>query len=122
MLIVLMACEPVQPITGSDDVFVLNGAQIVITGYSLSSNTLTATGTIKNTSTGTYTPVWYLEGDFYTDSTFTFKLGGTNKTYNFALGANETTAWELRFSSSTVDVNNHPNFRVKNLRAYRNKD
>lgn len=117
----ISGCEPQSPIVGSEDVFVLSGAQITISQYAVASNALNASGTVKNTSTTSYTPVWYLEGDFYADSTFSFKLGGTNMQFNFALGANETTAWQLQFTSTSIDVNAYPNFRVKNLRAYRNK-
>ena len=40
--------------------------------------TLVATGTVTNQGTSTITPPWFVECQFYTDSTFALKMGGNN--------------------------------------------
>ena len=81
-------------------------------------SSLTARGTIKNTGNSKKNPAWYVEGDFYSNSTQSFKLGGDNTYFNYSLGAGETTGWELMFSSTNYDESQYPNFSVSNLRAY----
>jgi len=115
-------CEPSPGPTGADDVFILPGAQILINALAIEDNALIATGTVENTSTTRYSPYWYAEADFYADSTFTLKLGGSAQTFSYVLDPGESTLLNIRFRSTQLDVNLYPNFRVKNLRAYRNKD
>lgn len=112
-------CESEPSVTGADDVFVLPGAQITLSSYAIVDNGLQANGTVKNAGTTRYAPYWYVEGDFYSDSTFTLKLGGAVKSFSFPLEPGVATPLVLRFSSQTIDVNQFPHFRVGNLRAYR---
>ena len=46
------------------------------TGYVVSNSMLKATGIIKNIGDTTIKAPWYVEAEFYTDSTFSFLLGG----------------------------------------------
>jgi hypothetical protein len=119
--LLLTACTEEDPITGSVDADVLTGSVFTITERFISGGTqMTARGTIKNAGKNTWSPVWKVEGDFYTDSTFTFKLGGAAKSYSFSLAKNETTAWELKFTSNQFTLSDYPNFAVKNLRVVQN--
>ena len=115
-------CEQSPALTGSEDVVVLPGAQFTINSLTIVDNALVAAGAVRNGGTTNYSPYWYAEGDFYSDSTYTFKLGGAVQTFSFVLSGGESTALQLRFTSTNMDVNVYPKFRVKNLRAYRNKE
>ena len=115
-------CEPNPGPTGSEDVFTLPGAQILISALAVQDNALVATGSVENTSTTRYSPYWYAEADFYADSTYTLKLGGSAQTFSYVLDPGESTLLNIRFRSTQLDVNLYPNFRVKNLRAYRKRD
>jgi hypothetical protein len=79
--------------------------------------TLVATGTVTNKGTSTITPPWYVECQFYTDSTLNLKMGGNNTQITLPLSPGQGTFWMISFSSSNVTVQNYPNFKVGNLRA-----
>ena len=115
-------CEPSPGPTGSEDVFVLPGAEVSVTTLSLMDNALVVSGTIKNSSSSKYSPYWYVEADFYADSTFSLKLGGAAQTISYALDPGESTLLNIRFRSTTIDVNLYPDFRIRNTRAYRKND
>ncbi len=82
---------------------------------------LVAQGKVKNIGSTATTPPWYVEATFYTDSTYTTKLGGNYATIQVSLSAGQETFWKIQFSSSNTDVRNYPNFRVLDLRGiYKN--
>ena len=111
-------CLEDQPVTGADNVQVISYVEFQITEKTATTYQLTVRGTIKNTGTKKISPPWYIEGDFYKDESYAFKLGGESEQINFALYSGETTAWELVFSSSSYDEGQFPHFGIKNLRAY----
>ena len=83
--------------------------------------TLVARGTVTNQGKSTISPPWYVECQFYTDSTFALKMGGNNTQISLPLSPGQGTFWSISFSSTNVTVQNYPNFRVGNLRAvYKN--
>ena len=118
LLLFGVGCYESNNITGSDDVDEYSGAEFTITEKVVSSSRLTAKGTVKNTSDETYYGKWYVEGDFYADGTYAFKLGGDNYLITYSLAPNESTGWELVFQSSLYEESDYPDFAVKNLRAY----
>ncbi|HQT92330.1 MAG TPA: hypothetical protein PL001_09930 [Candidatus Kryptobacter bacterium] len=64
---------------------------------------------------------WYVEGQFYTDSTLTVKLGGNDTQIGVPLSPGQSTFWTIYFSTTSVDVRQFPNFRIGDLRAiYKN--
>lgn len=67
-------------------------------------------------------PVWYIECDFYTDSTFKFKLGGEYCKMNYSLDNGETTSWRTGFASDKYIESDYEYFAVKNIRAYKNEE
>jgi hypothetical protein len=105
-------------VTGSDEVDVISNVAITVTETTASSSKLIAKGTITNNGSNIIPP-WFVEGDFYSDSSFTFKLGGDSERINFALGNGESTGWELEFSSDRYVESEYPDFAVRNLRAYK---
>ena len=87
------------------------------TGYVVTNSMLKATGTIRNIGDTTILAPWYVEAEFYVDSTFTFLLGGDQDSYNINLSPNTSTFWSLSFSSDIVE-SNYPDFAIKNFRAF----
>ena len=88
------------------------------TGYVVSNSMLKATGIIKNIGESTIIAPWYIETEFYTDSTFSFLLGGDQYSFNVNLNTNTSTFWTLKFSSSEIVESNYTDFAIKNFRAF----
>jgi len=115
------SCEN-NTVVGSDEgVTKINNVSFTITGLETSSSSLKATGTVKNTGSSKITSPWYIEGQFYADSTLSLKLGGDNTQIGVPLETGLQTIWTLEFSSPDVSEGNYPNFRVSNLRAFYNE-
>ena len=87
------------------------------TGYVVTNSMLKATGTIRNVGDTIILAPWHVETEFWTDSTFTFLLGGDQDSYNINLSPNTSTFWSLSFSSDIVE-SNYPDFAIKNFRAF----
>jgi hypothetical protein len=115
--LLLTACVTEEPLTGSVDAVVLAGSSFTVTERVQSTTQLIARGTVKNNGSKTWSPVWIVEGEFYADSTYSLKLGGAVKYFNFSLEKGTATSWELRFTSSDFDVSDYPKFAVRNLRV-----
>ena len=87
----------------------------------ISGSSLYARGRVQNSSPNTITPTWYVEAQFYTDATYSTKLGGNSTAISVPLSPGQSTFWTISFSSSNVDVRKYPSFTVSDLRAiYRN--
>lgn len=96
----------------------INNVSFNVTELEVTSSSLKASGTAKNTSTKTITSPWYVETQFYADSTFSLKLGGNRTRINVPLEAGVQTVWSITFSDPDIAEGNYPNFRVSNFRAY----
>jgi len=105
-------------VVGAEDVHELEDANFEITEYLFTSSELIVKGTVSNDGDDTFYPPWYIEADFYADSTFTTKFGGDRTTINYSLASGENTLWQLTYSSNLIIESDYPNFAVKNLRAY----
>ncbi len=104
-------------IVGSkDDVEITNVSFIVDTTYS-GTSLLYAKGRVTNLGTKIIESPWYVEAQFYTNSTYKLKLGGNYTKIGVPLEPYQSTFWTLTFSTATVDVNEYPNFRVSDFRA-----
>lgn len=79
--------------------------------------TLIASGTAVNRGTGRVTSPWTIEGQFYTDSKMSTKLGGAATQIGVPLDPGQSVVWTLTYSSSTQDVKPYANFRVGDLRG-----
>ena len=88
------------------------------TGYVVTNSGLKATGTITNVGDTTILAPWYVEAEFYVDSTFLFILGGDQVSYNENLYVNNSRFWTLEFSSSEIDESLYQDFAIKNFRAF----
>jgi len=96
----------------------INNVSFIVTELEVTSSSLKASGTVKNTSTNTITSPWYIEAQFYADSTFSLKLGGNRTQIGVPLEAGVQTVWSITFSDPDIAEGNYPNFRVTNFRAY----
>lgn len=119
MILLAVACE--ENIVGSDnDTEIRNMSFVVDTTY-ISGSSLYARGKVQNKGSARVSPPWYVEAQFYTDSTYVTKLGGNNTTINAPLDPNQQTFWTISYSSTQTDVRQFPKFRVKDIRAiYKN--
>lgn len=116
-VIFIVSCNE-SNVVGAEDVHELEDANFEITEYLFTSSELIVKGTVSNDGDDNFYPPWYIEADFYADSTFTTKFGGERTTINYSLAPGENTIWQLTYSSSLIIESDYPNFAVKNLRAY----
>ena len=121
LLLISASCETSDPIVGDPGVPTINNVSFTVTELSVSNDRLTASGKVRNNSSVKITPPWYVEGQFYTDSTLTLKLGGDVTQISVPLEKGVETLWTLQYSSQNISEGNYPSFRVSNLRAYYNE-
>ena len=111
-------CEPLGESTvGSPADTQIYGASFTVDSTYVNGSSLYATGRVTNTGTAALSPPWYVEAQFYTDATYSTKLGGNYATINVPLNRGQTTFWKIGFTSNNVDVRSYPNFRVSDIRA-----
>ncbi len=96
----------------------INNVSFTITELEVSSSSLKASGTVKNTGSSTITSPWYVEVQFYADSTLSLKLGGNRTQIGVPLESGVQTIWTITFSDPNIAEGDYPNFRVSNFRAY----
>jgi len=119
MICIFQNCEDSLVTTGEQDVDVINNMAFALTSKTFTSTTLTVIGTVTNNGSSTVYPTWYVEGDFYADSTFALKLGGDNYEMTYTLAPGETASWQLKFFSDLYTESDYPHFGIKNLRAFK---
>lgn len=119
-LVVLTSCEENgSTVVGSDEgITIINRVSFTVTEREVSSSSLKASGRVKNTGTSKITSPFYVEGQFYEDSTLNLKLGGDNTQIGVPLEPGVETIWTLTFSDPDISEGNYPNFSVSNLRAF----
>lgn len=100
---------------GNTDIYYVS---FTVTELEVTSSSLKASGTAKNTGNKTITSPWYIESQFYADSTFSLKLGGNRTQIGVPLETGLQTVWSITFSDPNIAEGNYPNFRVSNFRAY----
>ncbi|MDT3696009.1 MAG: hypothetical protein ROY99_06410 [Ignavibacterium sp.] len=118
--LLLTSCEENnESVVGStSDTSIPNLSFAVDTTYlNAANNQLVAKGTVINAGNSKVTSPWYVECQFYTNSSKTTKLGGNYTQIGVPLAKNESTFWTITYSSSNVNVNDYPNFAVGNLRG-----
>jgi len=117
--ITIISCEESDPVVGStQDTSIPNLSFVVDTTYLDAANSrLVAKGSVKNSGNSQVTSPWYVECQFYTNSSRTTKLGGNYTQIGVPLSKGQSAFWTINYSSSNVDVNNYPNFAVGDLRG-----
>ena len=91
-------------------------------GYSYTNETLQVTGMITNAGDTTILAPWWVEAEFYSDSTFTLILGGDQQSFNVNLQTGVATQWTLNYSSQDKVESDYPNFAINNFRAFISKN
>lgn len=114
------SCES-GPIVGSEEVIELRGAKFFVDTTYVENNRFYASGTVKNSGIERFSPIWYVEGAFFSDSNQSVKLGGGNTSFSFALEKGQTTIWKIYFSDSDINPYSYPDFTVSELRAFKEK-
>jgi len=110
-----------NPVVGSNNDVVINGLVFTIDRSYVSGTTMYANGTVRNNGSVKVTSPWVIEGQFYTDSTYIIKIGGSNVQINVPLESGQGTLWSLSFYPSQ-GTQVYPNFKVGNLRGiYKNQ-
>jgi hypothetical protein len=118
-LLLLSCAESSDPVVGSTgDTNIPNLSFIVDTTYLDAANSrLISKGTVKNNGSSQVSSPWYVECQFYTNSSKTTKLGGNSTQIGVPLSNGQSTFWTITYSSSNVNVNDYPNFAVGDLRG-----
>lgn len=120
-IFILFNCES-EPLTGSEDVTVLESVLITVDTTYVFGNDFRAEGKATNTGTEVIAPIWYVEGAFFTDAQASVKMGGDNDVFNFSLEPGQTSEWILRFKDSQYPASEYPDFTVGNLRAFKDNE
>lgn len=119
--VIFTFCDSSDNIVGSNEDIEINNVSFSVDTTYLQSNVLYAKGRVTNLGTTKINSPWYVEGQFYTDQTYTTKLGGNNTRISVPLEPYQSTFWVLTYSTSIVDVSQYPNFRISDLRGiYKN--
>ena len=118
-LLFLISCDESEPVVGSNgDNTIPNLSFILdITYLDAANNKLVAKGIVKNNGTSQVSSPWYVECQFYTNSSRTTKLGGNYIQIGVPLSNGQSTFWTLTYSSLNISVNEYPNFTVGDLRG-----
>ena len=117
--LLFIGCEDLHELIGSPDVVEINNVNFNVNLYKIGPNYLRVSGEITNMGDTVITPPWYVEGMFYTDSTFTTTLGGDRERINYALHPGVSTTWNLYLCAHGVVYSDYPDFAINNLRAYK---
>lgn len=119
-VLVILNCED-SAVTGTDDVYVYDDVTITVDTTYVFGDDYRARGTVTNNGNTTITPIWYIEGSFFRDSQRNFKFGGNNTSFNFSLGPDQSTGWQINFSASQYPASENPDFAVGEFRVYKNE-
>jgi len=117
-ILILSACGNT---IGSDDVNELTNLEFTIVEKETTSTALKVQGSVKNTGSYQVSSPWYIEGMFYTDTTFTTVIGGKNKRINIPLESGVTYNGTLSYSSNDIIESEFPYFGFRHLRGYINE-
>ncbi|MBO6524595.1 MAG: hypothetical protein JJ971_12260 [Balneolaceae bacterium] len=118
LMLTLVHCES-EPVTGGEDVIVLESMQLTVDTTYVFGDSFRAEGKVTNTGNETITPIWYVEGAFFTSGSSSVKMGGANDWFNFSLAPGQTAEWFLRFQDTQYPASEHSNFSIGDLRAYK---
>lgn len=109
-------------IVGSEADIPIDGVQFVIQSKSIMDGSFFVSGIATNLSTKTITSPWYIEAQFYTDTTYQIKIGGTYVQIGNPLEPLKGIIWTMQYSKSGVNLGQYVNFGVSDLRAVYKKN
>jgi hypothetical protein len=109
-------------VVGSNKDVEISGLTFTIDRSYVSGLTMYANGTVRNEGSAKVTSPWFVEGQFYTDSTYSLKLGGDNVQISVPLDHGQGTIWNLSFYLNQGTTQIYPEFKIGNLRGiYKNQ-
>lgn len=116
---IFISCEsPGDDTVGSTKDTPIDGLQFTIdTVYLDNTPKLIAKGKAKNLSSAKVLTPWYVEAQFYSDTTYTLKLGGSYSQIGVPLNTGQETFWTINFASNNVDVRKYPNAKLADIRG-----
>ncbi|MEO1023591.1 MAG: hypothetical protein AAFW89_13685 [Bacteroidota bacterium] len=117
LVFIVAGCEE-EGVVGSEDVIVHDGIRLTVDSTFVVNDTFMARGKAENIGNTRVPAVWKVEGVFYEDQRFRFKLGGNNTSIRFPLDPLQVTGWEISFSSDLYAPQDYPNFSISDLRAF----
>jgi hypothetical protein len=117
MIFLAPACLRVSPVVGSDSDIEIIGLSFTIDKTYISGSSMYANGTVRYSGETKISSPWIIEGQFYTDSTYTMKLGGSYVQINVPLEPGQGTVWSLTFYPNQGNTQTYPKFKVGNLRG-----
>ena len=117
--LLFIGCEDFHELIGPSDVVEINHVNFNVNSYKVGPGYWRVSGEITNMGDTVITPPWYVEGMFYTDSTFTTTLGGDRNRINYALHPGTSTYWSIWLCVGGAIYEDYPDFAVNNLRAYK---
>ena len=118
LILLFTFCDsPTNSTVGSKEDVKIENVSFIIDETYLESSIFYAKGKVTNLGNSPIESPWYVEAQFYTDSTYRLKLGGNYTKIGVPLEPYQSTFWSMSFSTSTVDLNKYPKFRVSDLRA-----
>jgi hypothetical protein len=117
--LLLISCEEGETTVGSNqDTLISNLSFTVDTTYlDVQNSKLVAKGVVRNFGNAQVTSPWYVECQFYTNSSRTTKLGGNYTQIGVPLSNGQSTFWTITYSSTNVNVNDYPDFAIGDLRG-----
>ncbi len=117
--IFFISCQKTDTTVGSSNDTTINNLSFTVdTTYVDGQNSrLVAKGKVKNNGSAVVTSPWYVEAQFYTDKTYTTKMGGNYTQIGVPLSSGQQTFWTIYFSSTNVNVVQYPDFAVGDLRG-----
>jgi hypothetical protein len=122
ILLLVSSCQKTpNSVVGSDTDIEIIGLTFTVTRTYINYSTMYAEGIARYSGSTKISSPWFIEGQFYTDSTYTIKLGGSNEQISVPLEPNQGTLWKLSFYPSQGTAQSYPDFRVGDLRGvYKN--
>jgi hypothetical protein len=104
-------------VVGSDSDIEITGLTFTVTKTYISYSGMFAEGIVRYSGSTKISSPWFIEGQFYTDSTYTIKLGGSNVQINVPLESNQGTLWSLSLYPKQEIAQSYPKFKVGDLRG-----
>ncbi|SVD67897.1 uncharacterized protein METZ01_LOCUS420751 [marine metagenome] len=84
----------------------------------VTNSSLIVQGNVKYLGTSMVGYPWYIEGDFYSDHSYTIIFGSDSELIESLLASGVTSNWILSFSSNNIIESEYPDFGFKNLAGY----
>ena len=103
---------------GGYSVAKLFNLDFTIIAREVTNSALIVQGNVKYLGSSMVGYPWYIEGDFYSDNSYTMIIGSESELIEGLLESGVTSNWTLPVSSNDLIESEYPNFGFKNLAGY----